>query len=126
MEGAGLMESYLLATKLRVPPISSHVMPRPRLSGVLEQGIREYKLVLLAAPAGYGKTTLLAQWAHASRLPVAWLSLDVAGTDSEWSMPHTSLLDRLSGQLCDAVTGRDGGRHMLQIQERENPFLLPL
>ena len=39
---------------------------------------------------------------------------------------QTSILDRLSGPLCDAVTGRDGGKAMLETLDRENLFLIPL
>ena len=39
---------------------------------------------------------------------------------------HTSVLERLSGQLCDAVTGRSGGQAMLEAVERANLFLVPL
>jgi LuxR family maltose regulon positive regulatory protein len=67
----------LLATKLRIPPLSHHTVYRARLIDALELGVPHYKLILLSAPAGYGKTTLLTQWAHASRFPVAWLSIDV-------------------------------------------------
>jgi LuxR family maltose regulon positive regulatory protein len=70
------MESALLATKLRIPPNPHHAVSRARLIDALERGIPDYKLILLSAPAGYGKTTLLAQWSHASRFPIAWLSLD--------------------------------------------------
>ena len=39
---------------------------------------------------------------------------------------QTSILDRLSGPLCDAVTGRDGGKAMLEALDRANLFLVPL
>src|SRR5215217_5438687 len=39
---------------------------------------------------------------------------------------QTSILDRLSGPLCDAVTGRDGGKGMLEALDRGNLFLVPL
>ena len=39
---------------------------------------------------------------------------------------HTSILSRLNGSLCDAVTGQDGGRAMLEALDRENLFLVPL
>jgi LuxR family maltose regulon positive regulatory protein len=39
---------------------------------------------------------------------------------------QTSILDRLSGSLCDAVTGQDGGRAMLEALDRGNLFLVPL
>jgi LuxR family transcriptional regulator, maltose regulon positive regulatory protein len=38
----------------------------------------------------------------------------------------TSILDRLTGQLCDAVTGHDGGKSMLEALDRANLFLVPL
>jgi LuxR family maltose regulon positive regulatory protein len=70
------MDTLLLATKLSIPP-SRHVMRRERLVGALEQGVARHKLILLSAPAGYGKTTLLADWAQASQYPVAWLSVSL-------------------------------------------------
>jgi LuxR family transcriptional regulator, maltose regulon positive regulatory protein len=77
------MHSFLLATKLRIPPQPHHVVPRPRLIDAIERAIPDYKLILLSAPAGYGKTTLLSQWAHATRFPVAWLSLSEEDNDVE-------------------------------------------
>ncbi|MGH2544366.1 MAG: LuxR C-terminal-related transcriptional regulator [Ardenticatenaceae bacterium] len=77
------MEPSLLATKLRVPPRLEHVVGRARLTDALERGVPHYKLILLAAPAGYGKTTLLSQWAYASRFAVAWLSLSEEDNDLE-------------------------------------------
>lgn len=69
------MESLLLTTKLQIPPRSQHVIRRGRLVAALENEIAQRKLVLLSAPAGYGKTTLLIEWAHATHFDVAWLSL---------------------------------------------------
>jgi LuxR family maltose regulon positive regulatory protein len=59
------------------------VVQRDRLIDTLERGILQYKLILLSAPAGYGKTTLLTQWAHTSRFPIAWLSNDAEDNDLE-------------------------------------------
>ena len=39
---------------------------------------------------------------------------------------QTSILDRQSGPLCDAVTGQDGGKAMLEALDRGNLFLVPL
>jgi ATP/maltotriose-dependent transcriptional regulator MalT len=69
------METPLLSTKLRVPPLPPRVVRRSRLVDDLENGLPAHKLILLSAPAGYGKTTLLADWAQASQYPVAWLSV---------------------------------------------------
>lgn len=77
------MDSSLLKTKLRVPPQTHHVLHRARLVDALERGILDHKLVLVAAPAGYGKTTLLSQWARASRVRVVWLSVGVEDNDPE-------------------------------------------
>ncbi|NTU79848.1 MAG: hypothetical protein HGA45_10670 [Chloroflexales bacterium] len=77
------MDTVLLATKLRIPALAPRTMPRPRLIDALEHSIRHVKLVQIAAPAGYGKTTMLVQWAHASRLPVVWLSLGAEDNDLE-------------------------------------------
>ncbi|MGH2614761.1 MAG: LuxR C-terminal-related transcriptional regulator [Thermomicrobiales bacterium] len=77
------MQSALLTTKLRIPPLPRQTVHRARLVDALERGVPDHKLILLSAPAGYGKTTLLAQWAHASRLPIAWLSLGEEDNDPD-------------------------------------------
>src|SRR3981189_1451352 len=55
------MASPLLETKLYVPRRRRDLVPRPRLSDRLNRGA-ESKLTLVSAPAGFGKTTLLADW----------------------------------------------------------------
>jgi LuxR family maltose regulon positive regulatory protein len=77
------MAPLLLETKLFAPRLRRAVVPRPRLSGRLGVAA-ESKLTLIAAPAGFGKTTLLAEWlagAQADRQSVAWLSLDEADNE---------------------------------------------
>jgi LuxR family maltose regulon positive regulatory protein len=75
---------FFLRTKLNIPPLRPNLIPRPRLIKQLDSSIQKgYKLILVSAPAGFGKTTLLAQWAQASRLPVAWLSLEEGDNDVE-------------------------------------------
>jgi len=70
----------LLATKLHVPRPRPHLVPRAHLVERLRQGMSR-PLTLVSAPAGYGKTTLLAQWFIESGLPVAWLSLEAEDND---------------------------------------------
>ena len=65
----------LLATKLHVPRIHPGFVPRPRLAEALSAGLARGR-VLVCAPAGFGKTMLLADWARGDGRPVAWLSLD--------------------------------------------------
>ncbi len=78
----------LLATKLRVPPARPNLVPRPRLIERLQEGLRlGNRLILVSAPAGFGKTTLLSEWASwrasesADGRSVAWLSLDESDND---------------------------------------------
>ena len=72
----------LIATKLRPPAVRDQVVPRERLLEALRTG-SGLGLSLVACPAGYGKTTLLAAWreAEAARKPVAWLTLDEGDND---------------------------------------------
>ena len=79
------MAGPLLATKLHVPRRPRSLVARPRLSERLSRGA-ESALTLVSAPAGFGKTTLLAQWlaaAPADGRSVAWLSLDQRDNDPE-------------------------------------------
>jgi LuxR family maltose regulon positive regulatory protein len=69
------MAVTLLKNKLFIPPAHAALVPRPRLIQRMDQAWSS-KLTLVSAPAGFGKTTLLSEWALASRQPVAWLSLD--------------------------------------------------
>ena len=74
----------ILATKLYIPPLRPGVVLRPRLIERLDEGVRlGRRLTLISAPAGFGKTTLISEWA----LP------------SERGEP---------GSLCLAVAGRRG------------------
>ncbi len=80
------MPAALLETKLYVPRSGRGLVPRPRLSERLNRGTMS-KLLLVSAPAGFGKTTLLAEWlaagpgALAADRLAAWLSLDPSDSD---------------------------------------------
>jgi LuxR family transcriptional regulator, maltose regulon positive regulatory protein len=99
---AGVPRDPLVTTKLALPPSRPALVPRPRLMDRLDAGLQR-KLTLIAAPAGYGKTTLMADWlaartegrglrtesAASSLSPqssvlnprAAWVSLDVGDND---------------------------------------------
>jgi ATP/maltotriose-dependent transcriptional regulator MalT len=77
--GAG-EHDRLLATKLTVPPTRAERLPRLRLIARLDEGMAR-DLVLVCTPAGFGKTTLLGDWAQRAEWPVAWLSLDPDDND---------------------------------------------
>ena len=97
------MVSPLIGTKMLVPPLRHDLVTRPRLTGLLNK-VTESRLTLLSAPAGFGKTTLLAQWLRdwtaagdadfdPERRCVAWVSLDASDSDpaSFWTYLITAL-----------------------------------
>jgi LuxR family maltose regulon positive regulatory protein len=65
----------LIHTKLRLPFTRLKLVPRSRLQEQIAQGLRG-PLTLITAPAGFGKTTLVASCIADCGMPVAWLSLD--------------------------------------------------
>jgi LuxR family maltose regulon positive regulatory protein len=65
----------LIHTKLYPPYIRLELVSRPRLLDQVAQGLRS-PLTLVTAPAGFGKTTLVASSLAACGMPVGWLSLD--------------------------------------------------
>lgn len=69
------MLTPFLATKLNVPPARARLVQRPRLIERLDAAMGS-RLILVSAPAGFGKTTLLSEWARRHGQPVPWLSLD--------------------------------------------------
>ena len=77
-EAATSERDVLLATKLNVPGLRPDLVPRPRLAQRLDEG-RGRGVVVVCAPAGYGKTVLLAEWVRRGRHPVAWLSIMMRG-----------------------------------------------
>jgi LuxR family maltose regulon positive regulatory protein len=71
----------LLQTKLYVPPSRPNIVSRPHLIERLNQGLQPgCKLILISAPAGFGKTTLVTEWIQQLK-NVAWLSLDESDND---------------------------------------------
>jgi len=74
------MPTPILATKLYVPPLRPEMVSRPRLIAQLNEGLHR-KLILISAPAGFGKTTLISEWLAWCERPAAWLSLDAGDSD---------------------------------------------
>jgi LuxR family transcriptional regulator, maltose regulon positive regulatory protein len=71
----------LVATKLFVPRPRPDLVPRPRLLARLDAGLDRGRCSLLSAPAGAGKTSLLAAWLAGLDRPAAWLTLDERDQD---------------------------------------------
>ncbi|MBL8057568.1 MAG: hypothetical protein JNK29_12750, partial [Anaerolineales bacterium] len=72
----------ILTTKLYIPPARHTLVPRPRLTARLSDGLTR-PLTLISAPAGSGKSTLVSGWWNntGGRFPLAWLSLDDEDND---------------------------------------------
>lgn len=93
------VEMPLLRIKLRPPPLQQGVVHRERLVDRLLAS-RRPRVVTITAPAGYGKTTLMAQWKEGETRPVAWLSLDRDDNDP------SALLFHIVAALRDAGMAR--------------------
>jgi LuxR family maltose regulon positive regulatory protein len=85
----------VIEAKVRPPPLRPGVISRTALVNGLRR--EAPPLVCVTAPAGYGKTTLLAEWAAAESRAVAWLSIDSHDNDPPTLMKHV-------------VAAIDGGR----------------
>lgn len=80
----------VLGTKIHVPAARPDVVPRTRLTDRMTSDHRP-RLVLVCAPAGFGKTTLLTQWLTAVDAPdqrIAWVSLDEGDNDPHRFLEH--------------------------------------
>jgi LuxR family transcriptional regulator, maltose regulon positive regulatory protein len=70
----------VITTKLFVPALGTRPIERPRLHERLARAL-DARLTLVVAPAGWGKSTLVAQWLRGVSVPSGWLSLDAADGD---------------------------------------------
>ena len=86
------------AAKVSVPRTPPGVVARPRCARALGTAVDAHRLTLVTAPAGFGKTTLLSQWAQATPRPVVWVTLDPLDEDP----------GRLTRVLADAVAAASG------------------
>ena len=93
-------ESPVVAAKLRVPHASS--LPRERLQGILGS-IWEHRLSVVVAPAGSGKTTILADFAASIVVPTAWYRAET------WEADPGVVLRHLEAALTAAIPGLPGG-----------------
>ncbi len=113
-----LENQLLLVTKFSAPITLGSLVSRPRLTTLLNEGLK-YPLTLVSAAAGFGKTTLLASWSQslpANTPRVAWVSLDEA--DNNPRLFWTYVLTALKMQLPERFTAL-----LMQLQ---SPQELPL
>jgi LuxR family transcriptional regulator, maltose regulon positive regulatory protein len=127
-----------VATALRIrrrrPAFHPGLVPRARLVARLA-GAREVPLALVVAPAGYGKTTVLAEWAEADPRPFAWLSLDSDDDDPACLLSAIALaleeIEPVGRELFGARSTRRGDAEPLaeglaRSVARRRPFVLVL
>jgi LuxR family transcriptional regulator, maltose regulon positive regulatory protein len=99
------MSTPILATKLYLPPLRPDVVPRPRLIERLDEGLHR-PLTLVAAPAGFGKSTLVAAWLAGRGRPTAWLSLDEGDNDPVRFLAYlVAALRTIAPQIGTGVSG---------------------
>ncbi|WP_433504782.1 LuxR C-terminal-related transcriptional regulator [Pseudonocardia halophobica] len=107
--GTGADRDVLLATKLRPPPLRDGFVARPRVFASLADAVSR-ELVVVSAPAGFGKSSAISEWAARCGTPVAWLSLDDADNDPVRFWRHVAAaLDVARPGLAAAVAARSGG-----------------
>jgi len=99
------------------------------LDGRTEGWIAALQLAALSMQGRDDASSFIAGFAGDDRYVVDYLAEEVLERQPAQVrdfLLRTSILDRLSGRLCDAVTGQDGGRAALVALERANLFLVPL
>ena len=96
------MSTAVLATKLYIPQPRAQLIQRSRLLERLNDGLHS-KLILISAPVGFGKTTLVSHWVAQCNTPIAWLSLDEGDSDP------TRFLTYLITALQPIAPNIDGG-----------------
>ena len=93
------MSTALLSSKLYFPPHRSNLVPRLQLFENLDAGLHR-KVTLVSAPAGFGKTTLVSEWARHCGHPMAWLSLDKNDNDLTRFLTYLiAALQRIDGEI---------------------------
>ena len=98
--------------KLRPPRPGADLVARPRLAARLDDGLLS-PLTLVAAPAGFGKTTLLADWALRRQNPLAWLSLDANDRQLPRCVSHVvAAVELLVPGIADPVLDHLKGRRI--------------
>ena len=80
-------ELLISQTKILLPQRRKEILSRPRLLELMSD-LLDFRLIIIAAPAGYGKTSLLIDFAHQFDWPVCWLALDPLDNDLHRFLSH--------------------------------------
>ncbi|MBK8618442.1 MAG: helix-turn-helix transcriptional regulator [Anaerolineales bacterium] len=109
------MPKAVLATKLYIPSSRPNVVVRSRLIERLNEGLSfSHKLIIISAPAGFGKTTLVSEWIAGCERPTAWISLDEG--DNDLIRFLTYIIAALQTIVPNIGEGVLGTLHALQVQ----------
>lgn len=100
----------LVRTKLYIPRGRQELVPRPRLVARLNQGLLT-PVILISGPAGFGKTTLLAEWIRQGEWTPAWISLDEGDND----------LMRFLSYLVTALNNVEPGVYQTALEMLQSP-----
>ncbi|MGF0116970.1 hypothetical protein ACQFYA_11655 [Promicromonospora sp. Marseille-Q5078] len=101
-------------TKVTVPHLGAQIIPRARLMSRLDEIAVDRPVTLVAAPAGFGKTSVLAQWCHHTGTTVGWLTVDEFDSD-----PHRFFRHVVAAlQVATHGTGRPDAGPLLDIADR--------
>jgi LuxR family maltose regulon positive regulatory protein len=96
--------SFLLSTKFLLPRTGRGYLPRPNLIQWLQDHL-ENRLILISAPAGYGKTSLLSEFLTKTDVPFAWYQLDSYDSDPTTFMTYfVEALRRMQGLIKSGET----------------------
>ncbi len=128
------MPIELLNTKLYIPPVRPDLVPRSRLFNQIVQAATN-RLILVSAPAGYGKTTLISSWLLENSIAPAWLSLDEGDNDPIRFIQYLiktlqQIIPTLQAELPGMLQGTPSDSTMNLIlnviAQHPNPFVLAL
>jgi LuxR family maltose regulon positive regulatory protein len=126
----------VVESKLHVPSGRAEVVPRTALVNRL-RAAGAFPIVLVVAPAGYGKTTLLSQWAARDARPFAWISVDERDDDPFVLLKHVAAaIDRVEpigshvaeafARPADSIWEAIVPRLSAELSSRASPFVLVL
>src|SRR3954452_23971938 len=105
--------------KIQRPVHRDGMVVRTKLLGTLAATPDHTPLVLLTAPAGYGKTTVLSEWAAEDTREFAWVTVDAADGDPVRLARHVALamhgIEPLEPAVFRALDAGDGSRHLVAL-----------
>ena len=111
----------LRESMLRVPAVRAGVVSRARLARLLRAAERS-RVVVVSAPAGYGKSTLVAQWSELDPRARGWMQLGPGDNDSVVLLAHVVAALERTGPVCGELLEELSGR-MPRIDEVVLPLL---